>query len=1207
MVGLSTTALTVMTLLGSPTLATVAQTPLIVGQTVAPNIFFVFDDSGSMQWEFMPPNAITNKNLGGDVDYPAYYLYPAIPDDVYDSSLYNDLGFPTFEDDIVNAYMRFSGTNKIYYNPAMTYTRWAKPYGTPMNPADKTGADWNPGNDNEDPYDLTEQKTVSAFWVNEGTHNQEPIDVDCDPGHDDDSCEAYQQSFWPMVYWVYEGTEADLAAALADDNDDSEWDVRNYTKVEFRGSNGIAITKPQDNDPTNTVDVGYIVTNATMAHVRAIPGYPDNAPQRSYEEAQQNFANWFTYYRSRNLLAKAGVGRAFSEQGESVRVGFGAISRLDTKGKLNLGVVYFSNPGRQTFFDTFYQFDNDRNGTPLRDALNELGQHLEEDKAPWRTDPNDSESDMKACRQNYAILMTDGYWNGEDPDGIGDEDGDGEAETLADVAMYFWANDLRSDLDNTVATSPGDTANWQHMVTFTVGLGVFGTLSEQERATAISDPGNFGWPDPDDGDKEKIDDLFHAAVNGHGQYFSAANPEQFAQALIDALKTISKRGGAAASATTNTGLATQGKAGVYRPRYQLHESGEWTGDLLALSFTVGDGLSDPTAFAADQLDSQNWNTGREVVTYNGSSHQGAAFRWNNISASHQAELDVNPQQPNSSDGLGEMRLKYLRGNTAEEGSTFRSRSSVLGDIVHSTPVYIDEPAALYNIFPGALTAEESNKYANFRSTNADREPMIYIGANDGMLHAFDADTLNEKLAYVPSSVYDNLAKLTDTNYGHQYFVDGTPTVADVYYDNSWHTVLVGTTAAGGQGVFALDVTNPKPSNFAEANAKNLVLWEINPGLDADASDGEKKYADLGYTFSRPSVVRMNNGQWAAVFGNGYDSSAGKAVLYITDIKDGSLIRKFVLEDDTSDGTSNGLSTPRAVDVDGNHTVDRIYVGGLQGNLWAIDVSDSQESQWKTVFGTSSNPKPLFSGSAAQPITTRPTVVRHPQRGRIVLFGTGRFYAEGDATVTPSTPVQSLYGIWDSYRDTQPAETTRSQLVEQDIISATTTDGEIVRVLQNKSVDYNMQGANRVMGWYMDFDVNSQSKGEKIVYNPVLLPDGNLVFTTMIPSTQVCAGGGESWLMAIDPVTGARLSHSAFDVNDDGGFGDSDYVTIDVGGQTKTAPVSGINLHIGILPTPSVVITKGAKKAHLIFPVGEPVHMKLDDSARSGRKSWHQLQ
>lgn len=709
--------------------------------------------------------------------------------------------------------------------------------------------------------------------------------------------------------------------------------------------------------------------------------------------------------------------------------------------------------------------------------------------------------------------------------------------------------------------------------------------------------------------------------NGVPDTFShATNPLALEQALRDAFADILERTGSGASAATNTGIAITGTTMIYQP---LYNSGDWSGDIRAYEFnTVTRELADDYSYSAgESLDAQvadqgadGWKTGREIITTkindsNGtfSSSGGIPFMWSNLSTYQKDLLNDGARNNNAGDTAdsvhGEAILEYLRGsgdNEAGNGHGFRDRHqtpvdqdvALLGDIVNSTPVYVGSPSAYLGM----------TGYASFKSDHSNRPAMIYVGTNDGMLHAFDAATLNEAFAYVPATLVDKLHYLKNPDYRniHKYYVDGTPTTADVQFGSGdWRTVLVGTTAGGGKSIFALDITDP--SQFGESNASNMVLWEINPKLDS-------AYAELGYTFSRPVIVKMANGEWAAIFGNGYESNSGKSILYIADIEDGHLIKSFEL----GAGSDNGLSSPIAIDRNGDQIADRIYAGDLQGNMWAIDVSSSNPSDWETAFGTASSPEPLFKATSPtegdpQPITVQPQVVFHPVTGVVVLFGTGSYFRADDDVVDSNTNIQSFYGIWDML-DTSQNSVTRNVLQEQTILAETILSGRDVRATSDNAVDWNIrEPSSGEMGWYMDFNFNGKD-GERVVRTPKIL-SGNVVFPTLIPFDDPCLGGGTGYTMILDSVTGARPSNSIIDLNGDGSFGDM--IEITVGGVTITVPISGFTPASGGIPTsPAIVVDPKSGKATLFITDSlggrEHTDVKLDGS-RLNRISWRQLQ
>lgn len=617
-----------------------------------------------------------------------------------------------------------------------------------------------------------------------------------------------------------------------------------------------------------------------------------------------------------------------------------------------------------------------------------------------------------------------------------------------------------------------------------------------------------------------------AAAGGTGTAFDATNPATLNSAFNTIFSSIlAQSGSAAAVALTSGSVIVGGK--IYQGQFN---SLDWSGDLVAYNTNSTTGAITSVAWnAGTVLNGQNYDTGRKIITFKPSAivgSQGIPFRWPVISASPTAtELDasqvtaLNTNASNVNDGAGANRLNFLRGQTGISG--FRARlGSVLGDLVDSAPAYVGAPAFNY---PDTL---EAASYNSFRFTNAGRTPLIYVGANDGMLHAFDAATGQEKLAYVPSNVYANLSKLTSTTYSHRYYVDGSPTVVDTFYSGAWHTTLVAGMGAGGQGVFALDVTDP--TTFTEANASSIVRWEY-------------KDADLGYVTGQPKIVKLNTGAWAAVFSNGYNNSeadgsastTGYAYLYIVDIATGALIKKLSTNTG-SVATPNALATPTLVDIDGDGDVDYAYAGDLQGNMWKFDLCNaggsgcaSTSTGWNVAFSTT----PLFvamdSGNTRQPITSAVEVTRHfSGDGYQLYFGTGK-YLEGTDIAT--TGQQTFYSIWD--KALSPSTISgRSVLQQQTITTTTTVSGKVYRTSSANAVawDAPVVAGGTKRGWYMDLPAS----GERVASKPTLYAN-RLLFTTLIPDSAVCASGGTGWLMELDAITGGPLSGPSFDVNGDG--------------------------------------------------------------------------
>jgi type IV pilus assembly protein PilY1 len=528
----------------------------------------------------------------------------------------------------------------------------------------------------------------------------------------------------------------------------------------------------------------------------------------------------------------------------------------------------------------------------------------------------------------------------------------------------------------------------------------------------------------------------------------------------------------------------------------------------------------------------------------------------------------------------------------------------LGDVVNSSPIFVGKPPFQY----------QDASYITFRNNNAARIQMVYVGANDGMLHGFDAATGVERLAFIPGAVFRNLLELPKQSYAHKYYVDGTPSMGDVFYNGAWHTVLTGGLNKGGQGIYTLDVTDP--SQFSQSNASTIYKWEFT-----DAND-----ADLGFTFSRPAIakVRTSTGtKWVAVFGNGYGntvddtatggqvSTTGNAALYIVDIETGALVRKITTNTGTAQDPSgqarpNGLTTPALVDINGDSVADYVFAGDLFGNVWKFDLTSNSSASWNIAFGGS----PLFtardSTGKAQPITSRPEVGRGPNgKGMIVLFGTGKFLEAADKDITQLT-TQSFYGLIDPNTASSTAISGRNQLTAQTIILEDTSDisGTLVPV---RATSQNVV-SNR--GWYLDLlsgppgvPPPSGFKGEMQVSDSVLR-NGRIIFSTIIPSTDPCAFGGNSWLMELDALSGGRLPYTPFDLNNDNLFDSRDYVTLADG--TKV-PVSGRRSDVGMIGKPGILSGENAEYKYTSGTSGELQTIRENPGPGDvGRQSWRQL-
>lgn len=705
-------------------------------------------------------------------------------------------------------------------------------------------------------------------------------------------------------------------------------------------------------------------------------------------------------------------------------------------------------------------------------------------------------------------------------------------------------------------------------------------------------------------------------------FFNARNPAKLFSSLDTILQNIvAKDSSSSTIATNSTRLNTDSK--IYQARFT---SGSWKGDLWAFGLdSLTGALTDANVPDWKASELIPLEASRSIFTHNGAN--GVIFEYANLGAK-QAYINA-------------VQVDYIRGNRSGEGVTVRNRDSLLGDIINSDPLYVS--ADNFNYYALELDGSGYATYDDYlegtgSTEKGARQDMIYVGANDGMLHGLIAAGAvgsggtacnvaaqdcegEEEFAYIPKAVYNKsydsnkgLADLASLNYGHQYFVDGAPKMGDAYIDFEgtgtarWGTALVGTLAGGGRGIFALDVSNPL--NFSASD----VLWDLD---DSDTNMG-----DLGYTFSQPSIVKLNsdngtdNNDWGVIVGNGYGSASGKAVLYILGLKTGEVIWKSEVE--TSSGV-NGLSTPIAIDTDGDKIADTVYAGDLQGNMWKFDISDTSSTitnKWEVAIthrtGSTTYNDPLYKACTddpctdPQPITSKPQVVKATSGGVVVLFGTGKYFETGDNQDT--SQVHTYYGIHDD--GTNTAITGRSTLVQQEIVfeGAVTGLNYYVRATTDNNVDFSTDN-----GWYMNLInpaayASGTNTGERVFANS-LVRNGRVIFPTLIPEISACSFGGTSWLMEVDAQTGSRLSISAFDLNDDGSTDSGDYVKIDTDGDGQTdtwVPVSGKESTVGIIKTPTVISTGDDEKKYVSGTDGN-IEVTTESGGDSlGRQSWQQL-
>jgi len=1142
---------------------TLPTSPLFLSTIVEPNVFLTLDDSTSMRWAVnIPPGIGLNDNYTTEINWqglpvvpwdPAKggnlraYLHPA-----YGGAVCTNTNVVPPVEIYPEAWvLKTHAGNTTYYNPDKTYIPWP---GT-----DATGKPLYPEYPYTGPAPLFPNNPAAVYTYS--TYKLTDTFPYCDDIDGDGIGDDVGKIYLP-TYYVWEDTNTAIPGI---DTLDAHKEVQ--------------ITDPNE---------------------------------------LQNFANWFVYYRTREYATKSTIGKVINNS-DSNRMGLGLINS-----GLKFATATMSDPVNKLALLKAFYISESLGTTPLRNALDQVGQMFKGiSKNPTPILPA---VDGGTCQQNFNILMTDGYWNGVAPtygtgkpdnlntdmnsfdtaavgpyDGNADESNDGgnyadEYEnTLADVAMHYYETDLSPTMANEVAAQPGvDEATHQHLVNYILSFGLNGSL-DSTKVNPTDD--GFAWPDPYAGFDEKIDDLWHAAYNSRGKFLSTSDIVGLERGLSLAIANISERTGTAAAVAVNSAkLSTESV--VYLAQFNTNR---WQGNLYAypiIDSDTGELAEQPKWDAATKLtlrgDGVAAGRVRNIITYDKdltSASKGVPFQWDNISTTMKNDFLTNAIGGLDVDtgigGVGYERLDYIRGDRSHEsfGYGFRERLSLLGDLVNSGPVFVGPPNLAWRDAAPFPTGTES--YSVFKDLYKNRQKIVYVGANDGMLHAFNDDNGEEVFGYVPGLLYsqnvnEGLHYLSDPNYLHRYYVDLSPTISDAYITSGgskeWHTVLVGGLRGGGRGLFALDVTNP--AAFAESKAANMSLWEFTSDNDAD----------LGYTFSRPTIGLSNAGTWVAIFGNGYNHTGvtGEAALFIVDIEkgaDGSWDAGDYVKIQTTGygslGDLNGLAAPALADLDGNGTIDRAYAGDLMGNMWVFDLSSATPGNWGIATKSGQDPVPLFTTASNQQITAKPVLASHPTQPNtklnspniMVFFGTGQYLVNGDKV---TTDVQSFYGVW----DTNTPKLTQSDLVQQ-TFDASYTGG---RVLTRNPVDYTL-----VDGWFF----NLPDSGERSVTSPIARAE-TVFFNTFVPEDDPCSQGGYGYRFAVDMATGGSPLLANIDSNNDGVIDEKDYQSNGVEQSTLAAVRQE-----GFLPEPVFI-------EDLAFTGDKASKIKSLKTVPSGRFSWIEL-
>lgn len=517
----------------------------------------------------------------------------------------------------------------------------------------------------------------------------------------------------------------------------------------------------------------------------------------------------------------------------------------------------------------------------------------------------------------------------------------------------------------------------------------YGSFTETEEDA--QDPVYGGTPHHSSGDSRKWDsyDMFgnEGADGAPDNYFNVSNPALLEVSLARVFESVI---GGIASGSAAASNATRLEAGavVYQARFS---SIDWSGELRAFGLESGGRLSDEPLWSTDQPGKIRAPAQRRVFSFNGK--DGIDFYWNQLGENQRNELIGGADE-----AVAEQRVDWIRGANVA-GMRERNDGRVLGDIINSAPVFAGNDGQRFERLPAALGGDSYLAYV--KNTKRQRKPVVYVNANDGMLHGFDAESGEELFAYIPSMVYDKLRRLTMPNYGSpgnlkDYVVDGQLFVTDAYLNGEWRNLLVGTLGAGGRGVFVLDVTDPDA-----ITPHNLVLFELT----------EADYSELGYVLGQPVIAPVGD-RWKLIFGNGYNSDNERAYLFVIDLEEAAAgnvrgSRSSAIATNTQG--ANGLAAPSLV-VNNAGLVTKAYAGDLHGNMWKFDLV---QRRLDYVLYTARD-----DGGRPQPITSAPVLGLNRQKSDttiMVYFGTGKYLENADLLMGVNEPTQSFYALADEGR------------------------------------------------------------------------------------------------------------------------------------------------------------------------------------------------
>ncbi len=1233
---------------------TLAQAPLNVQVQIPPAFIMALDDSGSMVWENL--NNTRDGVFGWRDDSQSFYAgsaprgYDAVSERFYYTSppygRGNDNGaIPPLD---AFGFARSPDVNPGYFDPRIPYPAWQNSDGTDymaINPASapldprpagspgRIGGSLNLTANAEATADNWRFRVRQGMVIPVGTRLRGACNAtngnintggnyELITGSDRRATQACNMhfSYFPATFYLAEGSVLPATYGYS--------------------ATPLDIVDPPGGRP------------GTLRKYEIKPGNFSTPAQ--YDAAIQNFSNWFSFYRVRR---EGLIGSALNSLVDvsSMRIGW---FRINNRSDVTMRDM--SDPVQKAalFNDVLAQM-RASGSTPNRQAVRHLGEQFK--RTGGANDPV-----QLSCQKNAGMLFTDGYINdGGSPNvgnldaGLGAPFADGFASTMADIVTpYYYDSLVGAPLEKNAVPVPSSCSSVSipllpsereldcqtnlHMNFYGI---VLGTLGNQFGVNYLPAPGNGSklTPDPyinpptwqprQDLDPNAVDEMWHATLNARGEMINATTPAAITAAMRRVLASVSS-GSSPAGSIALTGSRIGDGSFTVSPFYEARNEGtDWYSRLTAQTVSVAPGsgvVTFPLAWEASAMFPSP--AARNILVGRGNATP-VPFTAGNVDFD---DLCDNPR-PGMSLCTGaqvaalgggvtlDQVLNYIKGDQSLEvdratpaTAKFRFRTTPLGNIVNSSPV-ISGPRDDYGY--RGLPAPYGASYATYLTTaKASRRPMVYAGANAGMLHGFDGRTTAgiggvEAFGFIPQSVLGHTGNLVfpyravddnDQKFKHRYFVDGPIAVSDAYYGSGWNTVLVGTTGAGARGAFALDVS--AASAVGGTLSPSDRLWEVsdlNTALPLDVRN------NIGHVLGKPVIVPVKTGTaagpvtWRAIFGNGYNSVSGKAVLYLVEMGTGApQITMIEATEASAPAGPNGLGNLVVADrwgPAGDNTLtarrsdgfaDTVYAADQKGAVWKFDLrSASPANQVTPVFTTQLYTSGPEAGTR-QPILGGLTAAAGPSGGVMLYFGTGSFSFNSDPV---DSSQQSLYGVLDGSLGSPSVTITRASLLQQSIV--TTSPGE--RTTTSNVVTPGLKG------FYMDLPT-----GERFVGYP-RVESGTVFMPTYSPnSASECTTQGVNWLYGLSALTGAAgLSNVRFDsptgTSPSAGTG---AVALDTSG---TAPVKDVAVLAGPRISP---LAAGATPADLAAALAAQCSMVIQVSGAPplympracGRQSWRQI-